>query len=296
MHATLTKPAIAHILGDERWYADGPPRWHGAPTAETAQQSRVKLTKRLRRMADEYPGASDLAEMLASCSPGQRCLSGACPECTRALQRWTVSNVKTVIRNPPFPMEAIVAISVVFPDGRTSIDRLDRLAFDELIGNLFETFAEALVRWAALAIDISLNDDSAKGFVPGFQLQLYGTASTRSRQRLSKRLCEKYRPSPCVSKAIQIKHSDESRRAISYTFKVGFVRRVSYWGKRHSDDGQIHNCWHTRKVSLRAREEVVLRLWLHKISLAERIRLYNLDATMSYGKLRLSFRRFGGGT
>lgn len=74
----------------ERWHRDGDPHWEGAPTAEGARADREALVKRLRRhpFPLDFPGAAELANRLAGCAPDDRCGSGACPECTRAAQRW----------------------------------------------------------------------------------------------------------------------------------------------------------------------------------------------------------------
>jgi hypothetical protein len=81
---------IIDILTDESLFGDGTPLWEREPTADEAKCKRLRLIKRLRRFAAEFPGAAELAARLQACGPHHRCASGACPECARAFQRWLV--------------------------------------------------------------------------------------------------------------------------------------------------------------------------------------------------------------
>ena len=87
--ASPPKPII-DILKDESLFGDGTPLWERSPTGDEAKRERLKLIKRLRRFAAEFPGAAELAARLQACGPHHRCTSGACPECARAFQRWLV--------------------------------------------------------------------------------------------------------------------------------------------------------------------------------------------------------------
>jgi len=90
-----TPHSVTQILGDEGFYGDGEPRWDDCPSSEMAGLQRLAAIKRLRfkRFAEALPGAADLVERMTKCRPRNRCMSGACPECLRAFQRWFVCNV-----------------------------------------------------------------------------------------------------------------------------------------------------------------------------------------------------------
>jgi hypothetical protein len=87
---------IATILSDEALYGDGPPQWSQGKSkkpcksASEADAERTKLIKVLckRRHISTY--TLDVARRLYNCRPETRCLSGACPCCVRAFQRWLV--------------------------------------------------------------------------------------------------------------------------------------------------------------------------------------------------------------
>jgi hypothetical protein len=87
---------VRATLANEYWYGDGPPKWlelRGTPwerpceTAADARRRRETAARKLWRASSEFPGAANLAQRLESCRRKERCLSGACPECSRALQR-----------------------------------------------------------------------------------------------------------------------------------------------------------------------------------------------------------------
>ena len=97
--AAQVRPLIARALADEFWFGNKPPGWPGAPTAADAKKARKRYIKRLRRFTPDFPEAKKLAKILARCKRRRRCMSGACPECGRAFQRWFVAEVKNLANN-----------------------------------------------------------------------------------------------------------------------------------------------------------------------------------------------------
>src|SRR6266404_8923298 len=60
------------------------------------------------------PAALTLADRLELCEPKHRCLSGACPECGRLLQRWFVRRSrKFIAKHISRPEHDLVAVSIV---------------------------------------------------------------------------------------------------------------------------------------------------------------------------------------
>jgi hypothetical protein len=91
------KPYIAEALSAERWYGNGDPNWENSLTSKRAEHRRCDAIKRLRRFAKSDPGAAELADFLVNCEPHHRCGNGACSECSRAIQRWLVANVRRLL-------------------------------------------------------------------------------------------------------------------------------------------------------------------------------------------------------
>ena len=101
---TLTLESAAKAaLENEVLFGNGPPRWlegrrsRSGKTSVQAEAERHLLVKRLRRFGRKNPLALELANRIEACRPHQRCKSGACPECSRAWQRWFVVAAKRFI-------------------------------------------------------------------------------------------------------------------------------------------------------------------------------------------------------
>lgn len=118
---------VSRILNTEsgaRWYSNGPPIWKQGKggrckTAEEAEKERLQQIKVLRRHGNEDPNALQLAEKLRDCCPLNRCLSGACPECQRAFQRWFVSAANNFLKSDgrDFAVASIVPRQPTFREG-----------------------------------------------------------------------------------------------------------------------------------------------------------------------------------
>src|SRR4051794_38631609 len=87
-----------------RWYDNSPPHWsegrnkRRCKSAAIASAERQKAIKTLRKHGVGNLEAKEVRKALEACTPKQRCLSGACPECTRALQRWFVESADRLLR------------------------------------------------------------------------------------------------------------------------------------------------------------------------------------------------------
>jgi hypothetical protein len=275
----LIQPLLAEILADEGWYDDDQPSWCNASTAEQAKKNRRFCMKRLRRLGKPCVDADELASLLDDCEPNDRCMSAACPECSRAIQRWYTANVTALLESDLVTGREAVALSLVFPDGGADPGKLETL---DLV-NLRRRLADALnaiggTHWLVAGLDISFNDDTAKRTGTYWQLQLYGTAKVEDREAFSKGLRTHYPASRNITRPVQIKASDGSNKAISYGFKTNFVRRVAYWDVAGLK-GRRRKCWRTRKLSLRPREHVELLMWLDKIGMAGRLYLRGVRMT-----------------
>ena len=100
---------IAAINDESRYSPDR--LWKKGPTANHAEQERLKRIKFLRKHGETNPNASKVADRLESCEPEQRCLSGACPECGRLLQRWLGRRSKKFIaKNILHPKRELIGL------------------------------------------------------------------------------------------------------------------------------------------------------------------------------------------
>ena len=275
---SASTPSVARILKDKTLFRGGFPSWVNCPTAEEAKNNRIAAIKRLQRDSETAdPAAEPLADILSACRPARRCLSGACPVCGRAFQRWWVSETEKLAAatNPA----RLHAISIVLPDHRVRAGSLGNLDPTRLKRPLFETIKNiGGLDWLVGAIDLSLNDDHQKGLGIRWQPQFYLFASTTRIDLLSKVLRQKYPSTDVVRRPVQIKECDGSAQAISYGFKTFFVRRIAYQTEVGLPENR-RTCWHTRKVSLTAAEHILAMLWMHKVGFAGRLFLRGVRMT-----------------
>jgi hypothetical protein len=251
-------------------FGDGIPVWADAPTAHDAEEARQKAAKRLKRFAPEFPGADRLADILLKCAPGDRCKSGACPECGRAFQRWFGGQVNGLAQADIHPL---TSISIAFADYRVPEGQLYGLHTIGMKRALAYVLGKVPgISMVAGGIDLSLNDDTQKGLGVGWVPQFYGFVTCGNVRALSGPLRERYPASKHAPRPVQIKSSDGSFKNLSYGFKSTFVRRIAY---RDENKGR----WDTRKVSLPAQNHVQAMLWMHQIGFSGRLFLKNVRMT-----------------
>jgi len=182
--------------------------------------------------------------------------------------------------------------SITLPSWRSPPGVLRTFDAGETRNELIEAiYSTRLVKWAVFGLDISMNDDTNKGFDLGWQIQYYGFAKVEDRRTFSHVLRQSLRGDSRVSRPVVVKSCDGADRALSYAFKPDSIRRISYWGTGKTHTGKPRKCWRTRKVSLKAREEVELRLWLHQIGLSKRVSLFGLKVVRTRYGLQLNLKQ-----
>jgi len=279
-------------LADELLFGDVAPSWKGAPTGDAANRERLGLIKRLRRFSLDFDGAVELAARLEACRPSCRCTSGACPECTRAFQRWLVAQMQRLSQHNLQHSTGLVAVSIVSSAWRAKPGYLHSLDVGEIRKSLRETiYGTELVEWAVFGLDVSVNDDTNKGLDLAWQIQFFGVAKVKDRLAFSKYLRRTFRTDSRVRRPVVVRECDGTDLAFSYVFKPRFIRRVSYWGDGATGTGAPRKCWRTRKVSLKAREEVELRLFLHRIGVTKRVPLIGLKVARTGAGFHLTKKK-----
>jgi hypothetical protein len=250
----------------------------GRTDVEQRKESPPKLHQTIEAVwGRQFPDAKKLVKILARCKRRRRCMSGACPECGRAFQRWFVSQVVDLAGEAD--PDDLHSTSIVFLNHRTAEDQLNALDTTGMKRSISETIKDADgLEWMAGGIDLSLNDDRQKKQGIAWQPQFYGLADITNVQALSNLLRGTYSPTKTAPKPVQIKECDGSTKVISYAFKTDFVRRIAYRTEVGPPDRR-RKCWQTRKVSLRASEHVQAMLWMDKIGLAGRLFLRGVRMT-----------------
>jgi hypothetical protein len=240
--------------------------------------------KRLRRFAPTLRSAKSLADRLEA---RNRCMSGACPECTRAFQRRFVDSTERPTQNPDSQGELVTA-SIVFPNGWAQQHLVNTLSTENMKRAVTRSIEGSPdVQWMVGGIDISLNDDTQKDLGTGWQLQLYAIAMVKERTAFSALLKDQFQRTKSISRSVQTKACDGSPEAISYAFKTEFVQRIAYRGTA-TTNGKRRKYWTTRKVSLSPIDHADLLVWLHSIGLAQRLYLRGVRMTMTTNGVALA--------
>ena len=114
-------PRILNGPTGRRWFGDGAPKWSQGRAGNQPRPAgggrRTPQLKVLRRHGKGNKEALLLAEKIAACRPGGRCLSGACPECMRATQRFFVATNADLLARSSV---STVAVSVILRNARVA--------------------------------------------------------------------------------------------------------------------------------------------------------------------------------
>ena len=172
--------------------------------------------------------ASALTDKLDACAPPQRpCLSGACPVCMRALQRWFVNDTVTVLRPLVLRGYRPQVLSLVPEFGRIPAGSLNKFDSDKFLDDIREALKACGIVHFKLGLDVSLNQRAGLAS-PGFwQLQLWGFFHKPKRGWRVK-LKAPLNPNGGVTRPVKVVKPDSLEAAAAYGVKDTFVRRLSY--------------------------------------------------------------------
>jgi hypothetical protein len=263
-------PLIAKILSQERFYKDGPPNWFNAQTSEQASLERKRTAKLLRK---HFGQQSALAHKLVGCESHHRCLSGACTECTRALQRWLVCEATQKPLHPQAGLQWVSMVVACAPVGALHKQSLKAL---QATAKIFLRGARPI--FALGGFDVSFNTVPSKpeGF---WCIQLWFQTQKRT-----------WTAAPYVEEEFNVKRPlktydwDGRTNAIAYALKNTFVRRASYKTKYRWGRDPHYN---TRDLALRVNEKKELLLFLDRQGLHRRLFLIGVRPTLTAEGVKL---------
>ena len=287
----LRRPALPKPDDPLGLFGDGPPWWtinKGKPgqrpssSAGEAMKQRDAPAFRLRWHANHVAllagnetttslAASALADKLDACAPPSRpCLSGACPVCMRAQQRWfakdTVHVLRPRVRDYGYRAQVL---SLVSEFGRIPAGSLNAFDIDKFLDDIREALKACGIVHYKLGLDVSLNQRAGVASRGFWQLQLWGffhEPKTHWREQLNALL----NPNGGVTRPVKVVKPDSLEAAAAYGVKTTFDRRVSY-RKANLNREDRGECWNTRRRLLRGDPWVELQLFLDSIGLQRRI-------------------------
>ena len=270
---------ILHGADGERWFGDGSPVWtqgrkdRPAKTLRQARLQRRQLVKALRRHGKGDEAALRLADKMAACRPGRRCLSSACPECMRATQRLFVATSDNLIARSNIDVKAV---SVIFR-GAGIVDG-DLALVPDLFGRISTRLREALrkagVGQAFGGFDISANEHKDGRFASHYRPHAWIMVPASQFARGEKVFRGFFPPSKTIRRPVFAKSFDGDLRGLAYAIKTDFVRRISL-PRQPVPDGSVSRR-NTRDRLLLGRQRVEMALALDRAGLGARIFLHGL--------------------
>ena len=286
----LRQPALLNPDDPLGLFGDGPPTWtinrgklgqRPSSSAAEAMKQRDATAFKLRWHAEHVAllagnqtatslAALALADKLGPCDPPRNpCLSGACPVCMRAQQRWQVNDTVHVLRPRVRRGYRDQVLSLVPEFGRIPAGSLSAFDIDPFRDAIREALRACGIDHYKLGLDVSLNQRAGVAS-PGFwQLQLWGFFAeprTPWREQLKALL----NPNGGVTRPVKVVKPNSLLAAAAYGVKDTFVRRLSYLktNLQREDRGE---CWNTRDRILRGDAWVELQLFLDRIGLQPRV-------------------------
>ena len=260
---------IAAIAEEERKPSDR--LWKKAPSADDAYTARLQRVRFLQKFAKTDPTFRFCAERLDACEPRNRCLSGACPECSRLFQRWFVRRSKQYIaKDIDEPSHELVAITIVPSTPIVRPGKLNNFSIINLQRRLKFALDKNGVCDAIGGVDFSFNEDRNGKFKPHWSPHPYLITTTKNRLHLLAGLKKSFRRSKTVLRPVKIPTFQNISRRRSYALKMHFKRRVGY-DQIKIVKGKIRKCRNADYQRLRAQERVELFKYLDQIGLASRV-------------------------
>ncbi len=263
----ISHQQILEILSRERWYSNERPRWKNLPTITEAILEREKRARLFQRN-----GFSQLGNILESCVPNERCGSGACPECGRALQRFFVRRTEHYLQ----PSTEFSCLSLVPTQHQIPFGKLSALSILNVKNEVSRALYDCKIPFAIGGLDFSFNEDKEGRFLPHWSPHFWLSVPSYNRSRWEILLRRSFPKSIAVPRPIRTAPWDGSRRALGYAVKTDFQRRITY-DKPMAYRDSWRMCRNSRKDRLRAAERVELYQSLHHISPSARIILLGVD-------------------
>lgn len=273
--------AEALVLFNDQHYGDTPPHWlegrHKRPcqTAAEAADERVRLVQRLRRFATFIDfNARAVADRLRCCCPEVRCMSGACPECARAWQRWFTTATQdflvhaNAVGSQGTILSPVHATGIVEPGSGLPPAALPR------VGNVVrKALTAAGLSTAVVGIDVSFNEHLAADFRPHWSLHPRVFVPRPLTAFEVKTLRAHFPPSNLIPRPLKVAAFDGNLVGIAYGMKPAFGRRQSYEQTKPTSNG-TRQCRNTRGRPLRGNEAVELAVFLDAVGMRQRLILH----------------------
>ena len=252
--------------------------WKNERTADDVYEERLRRVRFLRKHGETHPQANMVAERLERCEVGNRCLSGACPECGQLFQRWFVRHSETFIaQHIVQPGRELVTITIVPIKAATRPGYLNEFSIVDFQRRLKYALKKVGLVVALGAVDFSFNEDKDGAYQPFWCPHIHLISSTEDSDALRKHLRKLFLSSRMVPVPVVIKSFTNNAYGISYALKMTFDRRIGYQKTKMGTNGKLRTCRDTNNDKLRAEERLELFIYLDQIGSAPRVIYYGAE-------------------
>jgi hypothetical protein len=284
----LVEGVNLRVVLNDVFFGDGPPSWkvgrgksweRACDSPEDADEQRCAMVRKLDHhfKRDRKLRFAILKSKLRRCRPGRRCFSGACPVCTRALQRWFVAVGHRMGRamangrgTPPR------FISIVPDFGRVEAAALNDFDIERFGRRIRVALRRSGIAEIHGALDVSLNHWENERQDSYFQFQWWGVIPRATKRSLDL-LREAVNRSGEVRRPVFQSKRKWPKAALAYGIKSKFKRRVSFLDASVTCRDRAP-CVNSRDRVLLGLDLVELMLFLDLIGLEQRLLMLAADS------------------
>jgi hypothetical protein len=258
--------------------------WKDEPDAETISKEQLKRIRFLRKHGKTDPELLLIADCLEQCELNTPCGSGACPQCSRLFQRFYVRHSRKPIRDIIAQEgKELIAICIIpsFPIVRHG--QLKHFSIGNFQRRTKAALDSANIKSGIGGIDFSFNEHRENKWQPFICPHIYFITSTNNKEALRRTLNSIFKPSAEIIRPIKLPKFSNTARRRSYSLKMIFKRRISYYKMRKEKPTKSRN---TSTDKLRAKERIELFKYLHQIGLAARVIFRGIKPEVLNSKVR----------
>jgi hypothetical protein len=279
-----TKTWVIKAIAEE---SNNPPDriWEGEPSVETISEEQLKRIRFLRKHGNTDPDLLLIADCLEHCEKGNRCCSGACPQCSRLVQRFYVRQSRKPIRDIiAREGKELIGICIIPSSPLVRPGQLKNFSIANFQRRIKAALDTANVKSGIGGVDFSFNEDRDQQWQPFICPHIYLIASIDDREKLRRILNTIFRKTIEVHRPIKLPlfHNNAYRR--SYSLKMIFKRRISHYKMRK--ENLTKKSRNTSTDKLRVDQRIELYRYLHQIGFAARVIFRGIKPEISNSKVR----------
>lgn len=282
-NSSNVKAWVIKAIGEE---SKKPPdqMWKGEPSAEAISEEQLKRIRFLRKHGKTDSELNSIADCLDQCENVNPCCSGACPQCSRLFQRFYVRRSRNVIRDIIAREEKyLIGVCIIPSYPLVRPGQLKNFSIANFQRRIKAALDKAGVISGIGGIDFSFNEDRDQQWQPFICPHIYLITSTSNREAAHRILLSIFKPSTAILKPIKLPQFSNNARRRSYSLKMIFKRRISYYKMRKENQTKSRN---TSYDKLRASERIELYKYLHQIGLAARVVFRGIKPEIFNSKVR----------